>query len=119
MIGVMSSIGQFLAAVDAFCDARGISEARASTLILNGGRRIGEIRSGSSDIGARTLDKAMQWLSDHWPDDKAEWPASVPRPAKADRPEEPAGSSTSPSRGAPEAKCRTVGLSAHRTGRAA
>lgn len=78
----MSAIGQFLSAVDAFCAARGISEARASTIILNGGGRIGAIRSGASDIGARTLDKAMQWLSDNWPE-HAVWPADVPRPPKA------------------------------------
>ncbi|WP_462117569.1 hypothetical protein [Methylorubrum extorquens] len=77
---VMSAIPQFLSAVDAFCLARGISEARASTLILNGGSRIGAIRSGASDIGTRRLAEAMQWLSDHWPEN-ATWPADVARPA--------------------------------------
>lgn len=79
----MSAIPHFLAAVDAFCLGRGISEARASTLILNGGSRIGAIRSGSSDIGTRRLAEAMQWLSDHWPPN-TDWPKGVDRPAKSE-----------------------------------
>lgn len=79
----MDAIPNFLLAVDAYCAARGISEARASTLILNGGARIASIRSGSSDIGARRLVEAMHWLSDHWPEG-AEWPNGVPRPAKTE-----------------------------------
>lgn len=79
----MSAIGPFLAVVDAFCAAREISEARASTLILNGGSRIGSIRAGRSDIGTRRLEEAMQWLADNWPEG-AEWPAGVPRPPKSE-----------------------------------
>ena len=75
----MSSISDFLAVVDRFCEARGISEARASTIILNGGSRIASIRSGASDIGSRRLEEAVKHLSDHWPEG-AEWPNGVERP---------------------------------------
>ena len=37
----------------------------------------------------RTLAKAIQWLSDHWPAD-AEWPPDIPRPSPATPPEIPA-----------------------------
>ena len=83
MMAGMDSIANFLVVVDAYCAARDISEGRASTLILNGGGRLPAIRSGRSDIGARTLEKAMQWLSDHWPDAEAAWPERVPRPPKS------------------------------------
>jgi len=75
----MDSIPKFLLVVDAYCAARDISEARASTLILNGGSRLASIRSGASDIGTRRLAEAVRWLSDHWPEG-AEWPADEPRP---------------------------------------
>jgi hypothetical protein len=80
----MEMIRHFLHLVDLYCQARGISEARASTIILNGGSRIGAIRSGSSDIGAKRLEAAVQWLSDNWPDDLADWPNDIPRPARTE-----------------------------------
>lgn len=76
----MHSIEQFLQLVSLFCAARGISEARASTLILNGGSRITAIRAGQSDIGIRRLDEAIQYLSSNWPEG-AEWPPEIPRPS--------------------------------------
>lgn len=32
------------------------------------------------DMTTRRAQRALQWLSDHWPDD-LEWPSDVPRPA--------------------------------------
>ena len=75
----MSAIDEFLRLVELFRQARGISEARASTIILNGGGRIASIRRGESDIGSRRLAEAVRYLSDHWPDD-VQWPADLPRP---------------------------------------
>lgn len=75
----MDSIQSFLRVADKYCAARGISETRLSTIILNGGGRIPALRAGTSDVGTRTLAKAMQWLSDNWLDEAA-WPEDVPRP---------------------------------------
>ena len=71
-------ITDLLSLIDAYCKARGVSEARASTLIFNGGARVAQIRTGS-DIGVRRAHEAMQWLSDNWPAD-LDWPADIPRP---------------------------------------
>jgi hypothetical protein len=71
-----------LSLIDAFCAARRISEARASTLIFNGGARISQIRAGA-DIGIRRAEEAVRWLSENWPEG-AEWPADVPRPERVD-----------------------------------
>jgi len=76
-----NQIEQLLTVVDAYCAARGISEARASTLIFNGGGRIKQLRDGR-DIGVLTSLSALRWLSANWPDD-TEWPADIPRPSPA------------------------------------
>jgi hypothetical protein len=34
------------------------------------------------DIGIARFERAMQWFSDHWPEN-VEWPPGVPRPAPA------------------------------------
>jgi hypothetical protein len=73
-----NQIEQLLTVVDAYCAARGISEARASTLIFNGGGRIKQLRDGR-DIGVLTSLSALRWLSDNWPEE-AEWPSDIPRP---------------------------------------
>lgn len=76
------AIPALLRLVDAYRVARGISDARVSTLVFNDGQRIDDLRSGK-DIGTRRLSRAIQWFSDNWPPDAA-WPADVPRPAPAE-----------------------------------
>jgi hypothetical protein len=75
----MEMVNALFALVDAYRTATGLSEARISTLVLKGGRRISEIRLGS-DIGIRRLHQAIDWFADHWPDD-VPWPPDVPRPS--------------------------------------
>ena len=75
-------ITRLLSLIDAFCAARGISEARASTLIFNGGARVSQIRGGA-DIGVRRMQAAMLWISENWPEG-AGWPADIPRPQRED-----------------------------------
>ncbi len=77
----MNSISKFLSLVDAFCVATERAEATVSTLVFNDGAKIKLLRSGRN-IGVLTLDRAVQWFSDHWPEG-AEWPESLPRPAKS------------------------------------
>ena len=78
--GVMLTIEHLLTVVDAFRDARGVSDSRVSTLLFNDGKRITTLRKGG-DIGSRSLAAAFQWFSDHWPE-PAKWPADVQRPVK-------------------------------------
>ena len=78
----MTDIPTFLTLVDRFCAAQGIAEATLSTRLLNAGGRLAALRDGQTDIGVKRLARAVQWLSDHWPEG-AEWPVSIPRPAPA------------------------------------
>lgn len=74
----MKSIDQVVALANAFADARGIGEARVSTLVFNDGKRISRVREGA-DIGVRSVERAVQWFSDNWPEG-VDWPLEVPRP---------------------------------------
>lgn len=78
----MNTVASLLSVVDAYRVAREVSDARVSTLVLNDGSRITEIRSGK-DIGSRRLDRALQWFSDNWPEG-AIWPDDVMRPEKSE-----------------------------------
>lgn len=78
-----------------YCAASGRSAARVSTLIWNHGGRYKRVVAGA-DITSRSYERAVQWLSDHWPAD-AEWPPDIPRPAPAAPPEPPAAPSPPPS----------------------
>jgi hypothetical protein len=75
----MLPISSFLIVVESYCRATKIAEATISTRVFNDGKRIAQIRDGA-DIGARRLDRAIGWLSEHWPKD-AHWPADVARPS--------------------------------------
>ncbi len=68
-----------LSLFDRYCAATGLSEARVSTLVLNGGWRAEKIRRGAS-FTVRTYERALAWFSANWPE-KTEWPAEVERPA--------------------------------------
>lgn len=74
---------QLLMIVDIYCAATERSEARVSTQLLSGGRRLQQIRDGG-DIGTMGFERAMQWFSDNWPV-TVEWPHDVPRPVPASK----------------------------------
>lgn len=67
-----------IAVAEVFCAAKGMSRARLATLIFNHGAKFDLIEQGA-DIGVRTFERAMAWLSANWPEG-AEWPAQVARP---------------------------------------
>lgn len=77
----MQLIEQLTTVAAEYARARKLSAARVSTLLFNDGKRLGQI-SGGADVATKTHERAMQWLSDHWPDD-AEWPENVRRPERA------------------------------------
>jgi hypothetical protein len=78
------SIKDFLTVFDAYCAAKQIGEQRGSTLVMKAGHRVADIRSGGN-VGILTLERAMQFMSDDWPDwdRRAKWPSSFPRPRKS------------------------------------
>lgn len=69
---------QLILVFETYCRATGRSEARVSTQVLSGGKRILQIRDGG-DIGTIGFERAMQWFSDHWPADVV-WPDDIQRP---------------------------------------
>lgn len=72
---------QLILVFEIYCRATGRSEARVSTQVLSGGKRILQIRDGG-DIGTIGFERAMQWFSDQWPE-AAVWPDAVVRPQKS------------------------------------
>lgn len=75
----MNAIDTLLLVSEAYASARSLSESRVSTLAFGEGTRLKHVREGG-DMGARRVQRGIQWFSDNWPDG-AEWPADVPRPA--------------------------------------
>lgn len=74
----MNAIDTLLLVSDAYAAARGLSESRISTLAFGEGTRLKHVREGG-DMGARRVQRGLQWFSDNWPE-TAEWPAGVSRP---------------------------------------
>ena len=83
----MSQIPKLFELTEAYCAKTGLSEARVSTLVLKGGSRLKQLREGK-DIGVRILDRAIQWFSDHWPENGV-WPEGVDRPSPKALPDQP------------------------------
>lgn len=78
----MSIVQSFLCVVECFCKAESVPESTASWRMFDDSKRLAQIRAGA-DIGVRRLERALQWLSDRWPEG-AEWPAEVQRPGPSD-----------------------------------
>lgn len=74
---------QLLTVSEALATAIGRSEARVSTMVFGSGDSISRLRDGA-DMRSERLHDGLQWLSDHWPEDKAKWPDAVPRPPRAE-----------------------------------
>lgn len=78
-----AAIAELLTVVDVFTAATGRSRGSLSKAIFDrGGGHFDDLATGSRDLATGTLERAMQWFSDNWPDG-AEWPAQVKRPEPA------------------------------------
>lgn len=86
----MDMVAQFLKLVDAYASATDLAESTVSSRLFNDGKRIGNLRDKSGDIGILKIRDAIAWLSAHWPADVA-WPPEIPRPP---RPRGTAGGNT-------------------------
>lgn len=71
-------IDDLLTLSETYCSAHGIAETTLSSRIFNDGKRISAVRAGA-DIGARRLERAVEWLAVHWPD-TTPWPEDIRRP---------------------------------------
>lgn len=63
----MTAISEFCECCDAYGAALNLSRARVSTLLLGSGARIDDIEAERRDIGARTIDRAMDAIAQNWP----------------------------------------------------
>lgn len=80
----MTGIESLIAVADAYGAACSVSEKTVSKRALQDSSRLGELRSGTCDIGVRRLARTLQWFSDNWPTGSDEfWPSEVIRPGKA------------------------------------
>lgn len=71
---------QLLGLADAYAVAKGLSRARVSTIVFNGGMVLDRIANAGTDITTGTLERAVLWFSANWPDGVA-WPEGLARPA--------------------------------------
>lgn len=74
----MNAIDMLLRVADAYAAARKLSESRVSTLVFGEGTRLRHLRSGG-EMGARRVERGLEWFSANWPD-AAAWPAEIARP---------------------------------------
>ena len=75
----MSSIDSLLAVAHAYADAEKIDLSAVSWRALGDTKKLPMIEQDGRDIQVRRLEKAMQWFSDHWPEN-AVWPREIHRP---------------------------------------
>jgi hypothetical protein len=77
-------VADLLRLIDEYCRASEAvqSDGGLSKRMFNDGKRIRRLRAGG-EIGSRSLKRALQWLSDHWPG-QAVWPDTMERPTPKD-----------------------------------
>lgn len=68
----------------AYSEALAIPMKTASSRVFDESKLLDAVLSGRATLTLARADKALRWLSDHWPDG-AVWPREVARPAP-DRP---------------------------------
>ncbi len=72
-------ISNLIRTADRFCVASGQSKATVAKTVFGRGGHFDDLEQGRRDMATGTYEKAMQWLSDHWPL-HAPWPQDVARP---------------------------------------
>lgn len=65
----------------AYCKAEDVPPKTLSWRVFNDGKKLDAILADKADLMTAGCEKAMQWLSDNWPD-KAIWPKKVARPER-------------------------------------
>lgn len=75
----MALSDDLLTVLRAYCEARKIALPTLSTRILNDGRALSKLASGTGTLTMRNYDRCMDWLSVNWPEG-VQWPEGVSRP---------------------------------------
>jgi len=78
MFNFMTMREQLLVVASAYCEARGRSISRISTIVLNDGKKLDAIANGR-DLHTARFEHAMAWFSENWPDN-VKWPKGIARP---------------------------------------
>lgn len=76
----MNMIDKLLTLCSEYCERRKIVFPTLSTLIFNCSRTLTSLENGGT-VTVRNYERAVGWLSDHWPEDKP-WPDFIERPTK-------------------------------------
>jgi len=76
----MSAIAQFLLVARTYRQLSGLKTTALSWRLFGDSKKLGALENGA-DIQVTRYEKALHWLSNHWPEG-AEWPDGVSRPAK-------------------------------------
>lgn len=78
----MNEVAHLISIADEYVRATGTKDVTVSFWVFNDSKKLAALRGGA-DITVGRYNAAIQWFSDHWPDD-AQWPAIIARPV-ADR----------------------------------
>lgn len=78
----MNLASSLLRVSDAYCEAKDLARPTVSALILKDSRAFDRVADGGS-ITIRNYERAMQWFSNHWPQDLP-WPREVSRPVPSE-----------------------------------
>lgn len=74
---------QLVRVAEVYAEAKKLSLARVSNIVMNGGHVLPRLAAGESDITTATFEKALLWFSVNWPADLA-WPEQLRRPAASE-----------------------------------
>lgn len=77
------TIDNLLHLSDLYAGHEGVDDTTLSWRVFGDTKKLRAIRAGR-DIQVRRCERAMQWLSDHWPAD-LEWPVRIFRPPPTTR----------------------------------
>lgn len=81
MIAIMLQIAHLLALADEFQRVSPTEDKTLSFRVFGDSKKLSALR-GEADITTGRFNGAVQWFSDHWPDD-AVWPKGIARPKVA------------------------------------
>jgi hypothetical protein len=80
----MNLIGRLKTICDVFCEKTGLTWEQVSYQIFNDRPRLTNAFTGDSGLTVASLEKAVAWFNENWPD-AVEWPADTfarPEPAQ-------------------------------------
>lgn len=80
--GKSAAIRDLKAVAGAYCAAADVLPKTLSWRVFNDGKKLDAILEDKADLMTANCERAMEWLSNNWPDG-ARWPKKIARPAPA------------------------------------